>query len=150
MSNKLKDISDTQVLAQLRSRKLRLQLELERVDIAIRAFENIKDIDPLDAAIYELDEAESVISVQDELATAILLYNPKMTAEKKIEYALKQIGTGNTHEITEYLLRVDGHVTDVTRLFNNVTFVASRMYRAGRLGVDKVGNKNRYKLPFVV
>lgn len=146
MGRILKSISDSQVLVQLRLRKLRLQLELERVDAAIRAFENIKDIDPLDAVLYS-DEIEiDTTPIQDEMARAILLYNPKMTAEKKIEFALKAIESGDTHDITEYILRVDGHIKDTTRLFNNITFVASRMLNSGKLVAEKFGKRNVFKL----
>lgn len=146
MANKHKDISDAQVLGQLRTRKLRLQLELERVIIAIKAFENIQDIDPLDAALYSDEIVIDTAPLQDDIARSILMYNPKMTAEKKIEFTLRNIESGDTHDITEYILRVDGHIKDVTRLFNNITFVCSRMLNSGRLLAEKHGKRNVFRL----
>ncbi|MES2428609.1 MAG: hypothetical protein V4560_16625 [Bacteroidota bacterium] len=147
MAASKKDITDAQVLAQLRTRKLRLQLELERVNIAIRAFENIKDIDPLDAIVFELEDPLSDnFGVDDTLAKSILMYNPKMSMEKKILYVLEEIGNGDAHAITEYLLKVDGHIKDTVKLFNSVTYSASRMYKTGKLNVSKEGKKNVYKL----
>jgi len=146
MKVKIRDITDTQVLKQLRTRRVRLQMELERVNLAIKAFEDIKDIDPLDAVLYDLDEEDLNVAKEVDLAEAILMYNPKMTAEKKIEYALRQLKTAEANEIAEYLLKVDGHIKDATKFFNNITYVASRMYKIGKLGADKAGKKNRYKL----
>lgn len=147
MYKKPKDITDAQVLAQLKVRRLRLKAELERVEMAIRAFEDIKDIDPLDMAIYEAEDLESPSTIQEDLAVSILMYNPKMSAEKKILYVLGRIGKPSTaQEITEYLVKVDGHIKHVELVFNNITYVASRMYKSGKLLANRVGKKNLYYL----
>jgi len=142
---KQKNITDAQVLAQLKSRKVRLQIELERVNIAIKAFERVKEIDPLDAIVYEIDELQDSTGIQNDLAVAILMYNPAMTAEKKILYALDNIKSGTAEDISDYIIRVDGHIKNTNKVYNRITYVASRMYKAGRLEVEKQGNKNIYK-----
>ena len=143
MSRKHISITDKQVLSELRLRRLRLKVELERVDLAIKAFENIKEIDPLDAVIYEVEEMET----SEEIAVSILMYNPRMSTEKKILYVLERLGRpANVQDITEYLVRVDGHIKNVAALFNNVTYVASRMYKSGKIDADKEGRKNLYYL----
>jgi hypothetical protein len=141
-----RDISDAQVLKELRLRKVRLKMELDRVEIAIKAFENIKDVDPLDVAIYELDDVGNYNDIKDDLTKSILLYNPKMTAEKKILYALNHIEKGDASDITEYILKVDGHIKNTDKLFNNITYVASKMYCNGKLDAERVGKKNKYLL----
>jgi hypothetical protein len=145
MSKKHKDINDAQVLALLRVRKMRLKLEMDRVDMAIKAFENIKEIDPLDAAIYEVEEQEGPL-ITDELAESILMYNPKLTTEKKIEYALRHLISAEASQIAEFLIRVDGHIKGVYAFNNNITYTASRMYKLGKIGANKVGKRNVYFL----
>jgi hypothetical protein len=146
MASTYKDVTDAQVLTQLKRRKVKLQLELERVEIAIRAFETNITIDLLDAAVYEVEEQTDTTIIQDDLAMSILMYNPRLTAEKKIEYALSKIGSADADQISSYLVRIDGHVKNADRFYNNITYVASRMYKAGKLSAEKVGKRNVYRL----
>jgi len=135
------DISDAQVLAQLYRRKAKLSIELEKVNTAIKAFEDVDEnsLDELDIAPYTVEE------ITDELAIATLMYNPKSTAEKKIQFALSKIGKGDATQITQYLLRIDNSTKDEKKLHDRVTYVASRMYKAGKLDAEKIGKKNIYK-----
>jgi hypothetical protein len=146
MKAQYKELSDAQVLTQLHYKRVRLQWQLDRVNIAIRAYEMPLEIDALEIAQYELEGIENNTEVDDDLTKAILLYNPKSSNEKKILFALNNIGSGDAYEITQYILKVDGHIKDANRLFDRVTYYASRMYKAGKLDVDKVGKKNRYRL----
>ena len=84
--------------------------------------------------------------VSDDLAKAILLYNPKFTTEKKILFALNHLGSGDVNTLTEYLIRVDGHVKDAIKFGNGITYTASRLHRAGKLMAEKKGKRNVYKL----
>jgi hypothetical protein len=137
------DALDAQVLTQLRVKKARLMVELERVNIAIKAFENIRDIDPLDALPYLMDE---VVDDVDELAIATLMYNPKSTIEKKIQFVLSKITRGDARDITEYITKIDKSVEDVKALYDRVTYVSSRLYRLGKLSAQREGKKNVYWL----
>ncbi len=137
------DAQDKQILTQLKVKRVRLLVELERVEIAIKAFENIRDIDPLDALPYLMDEVEQDM---DELAVATLMYNPKMTAEKKILFVLGKIKRGTALDITEYLLRVDKDIKDGKALYERITYVSSRMFKFDKLAVSKDGKKNVYYL----
>jgi hypothetical protein len=135
-------LTDAQVLAQLKSRRIVLKMEIERVEIAITAFEKVTDIDPLDALPFMFEEIE----VNDDLVASSLLYNPTNSMEKKVLYILEKIGRGDANEITKYLLRIDPHIKNTERIFDRVTYVASRMYRLGNLDAEKVGKRNFYKL----
>jgi hypothetical protein len=137
------ELTDAQVLAQLKMRKVKLSLELERVNIAIKAFEEVKEIDPLDAAPYLFDE---VTPADDELAIATLMYNPHSSFEKKVQYVLAKIGKGTAHDITQYLLRIDKGVKDERRLYSRITYVASRLFNQKIISAEVVGRKNVYAL----
>jgi hypothetical protein len=136
---------DAQVLAQLKKKKVRLKLELERVEIAIRAFEEIDEnnIDPLDEIRFDEDIA---CNYKDELAIATLMYNPKSSYEKKIQFVLSKIGNGDAKEITEYITKIDKDIKDLQGLYERITYVSSRMSKTGKLNAVKSGKKNLYKL----
>ncbi|WP_426585289.1 hypothetical protein [Mucilaginibacter sp. R-33] len=136
------ELTDEQVLAQLKVRRVKLKMELERVEIAIKAFENIGEINVLDAMPYMMDDLE----VDEDLLISTLMYNPKMSAEKKVLFALSKIGKGDATDITEYILRVDGHIRDTKRAFERITYVSSRMFKAGKITAEREGKKNVYKL----
>lgn len=139
------EITDQQVLAQLKLRRIKLKLELERVDIAIKAFEDIdeKNIDFLEAAPYLVEE---MMPDNDEMAVAMLLYNPKSSYEKKIKFVLSKIGEGDAGEITQYILRIDRKIKDENALHERITYVASRLYKQKEIEANKVGKKNVYRL----
>lgn len=84
------DITDVQVLRQLKMRKIKLKMELDRVEIAIRAFTDLdeKKIEMLEAAPYMLDEIYT--ADDDEIAQAILMYNPKDSYQKKNQIRANQ------------------------------------------------------------
>lgn len=132
---------DAQVLAQLYRRKAKLSIELERVNVAIQAFEEIDE-----NSLEELDVAPYMIEAnKDEMAIATLMYNPKWTIEKKIIYVLSKINKGTVKQIVEYLIQIDRDEKDPQQLFENVTFKASRMYKAGKIDAEKEGKRNIYK-----
>lgn len=137
-------MTDAQVLEQLKLRKIRLKIELERVELAIRAFEKIKTIDPLDFAAYSADDLE--LQVDEDLSASILMYNPSLSVEKKIHYALSQIGRGTAKEITAYLIRVDGHIKNAKEFHERITYLTSRLYRLGNINAEKDGKRNIYYL----
>ncbi|MDB5153048.1 MAG: hypothetical protein JWR54_1799 [Mucilaginibacter sp.] len=137
------DISEAQVLTQLRIKKARLLMELERVNVAIKAFEEIGEVDELDMLPYMMDEA---IENPDELAIATLMYQPKASAEKKIQFVLSKIGKGDAKEITKYLIKIDKDIKDAVALYERITYVASRMFRFGKLEAERSGKRNLYRL----
>ena len=55
MAQELTELTDTQVLSQLKKKRIRLLLEVERVDMAIKAFSFIKekDFDYLDLPLFK-------------------------------------------------------------------------------------------------
>jgi hypothetical protein len=137
-------LSDAQVLAQLKVRRVKLKMELDRIEVAIKAFENIdvEAINMLDALPYMVED----IQVDDEFAEALLMYNPKDTIEKKIIYILGKIKSGSASDIAEYLLRIDGHIKDTSRVYSRITYVASRMFRTGKITAERTRKKNIYRL----
>lgn len=135
-------LTDAQVLTHLKSRRIKLKLELERVEIAIKAFEPIDHIDPLEIMPYMVDE----IMVDDDLLMSALMYNPTMSVEKKVLYVLGKIIEGDANAITTYLLRIDPHIKSTERTYERVTYVCSRMYKLGKLDAIRQGKKNIYKL----
>jgi hypothetical protein len=138
-------LTDAQVLTQLKARRIRLKLELERVEIAIKAFEQIDIIDPLEVMPYMVDD----IVVDDDLLMSTLLYNPTMSDEKKVLYVLSKIIEGDANAIATYLLRIDPHIKSAERTYERITYVASRLYRLGKLDAIRMGKKNIYKLKIV-
>jgi len=138
------ELSDAQVLAQLKIRRVKLKMELDRVEVAIKAFERIdmEAINMLDALPYMVED----ITIDDDFANALLMYNPKDTMEKKIIYVLGKIGSGTASDIAEYLLRIDGHIKDTQRVYSRITYVASRMFRLGKITAEQISRKNHYKL----
>jgi len=138
------ELTDAQVLAQLKVRRVKLKMELERVEIAIKAFENIdmEQVNMLDALPYMVED----ITIDDDFANAVLMYNPNDTAERKILYVLDKIGSGTASDIVAYLFRVDGHIKDTERIYKRVTYVASRMFKSGKITAEQISRKNHYKL----
>jgi len=136
-------LTDAQVLTQLKKRRIQLKLELERVDIAIRAFEPVDEIDPLEILPHMVEDD---IIVDDDLLMSAMMYNPAMTVEKKILYVLEKIGESDANGITMYLLRIDPHVKSTERLYERITYLCSRMYKLGKLDAVRKGKKNIYKL----
>jgi hypothetical protein len=135
-------LTDAQVLTQLKARRIRLKMELERVEIAIKAFEPIDVIDPLEIMPYMMDD----IVVDDDLLMSALMYNPTMSDEKKVLYVLGKIIEGDANAIATYLLRIDPHIKSSERTYGRITYVCSRMYRLGKLNAARTGKKNIYKL----
>ncbi|MGZ3874403.1 MAG: hypothetical protein ACXVJD_15890, partial [Mucilaginibacter sp.] len=81
------ELTDAQVLAQLKVKRLQLKIQLERVEVAIKAFEKVGEIEYLDALPYLI---EGEIEVDEDLGEAILMYNPKDSVNKKILYVLSK------------------------------------------------------------
>jgi len=119
-------MTEKQVLTQLRLRKLKLTLELERVEIAIKAFE---DID-----VTSLNEFD------------LLAYRSDMTNEDKILWALGKLKEATAMEISDYLIHMDATLTNRTRVINAITYSASRMFNTKKIEAKKVGTKNFYRL----
>ncbi len=139
-------ITDTQVVAQLKLRRAKLKVELERVEIAIRAFQEVdeKNMDYLEAAPYLVEEI--ITADNDEMAQAILLYNPRDSYNRKIKYALSKIGEGSATHITQYLLQIDRKIKEVNNFHQRITYSASRMYKQGEIAARQDGRINIYKL----
>ena len=146
-NQQIAELSEAQVLAQLRLRKVKLKMELERVEIAIRAFEEVEDIDRLDALPYMLDDIKlSGMDEDEELAVATLMYNSKMTAEKKILYVLGKLKNADANEIADYILKIDRKIKDGGKLRERIVYVSSKMFRSGKIGAIKDGKRNVYRL----
>jgi hypothetical protein len=137
---------DAQVIAQLRLRKIKLIIEMERVDLAIKAFDQIDDLEELDLLPYSMEGVVDNTCDEDEIAIATLLYKPNDTIEKKIQFVLSKLGKGDVKAIAEYLCVIDKDIKDAKKLFDSITFKASRMYRVGKLSIEKYGKKNVYLL----
>lgn len=139
------ELSDEQVLAQLKLRRVRLKLELEKVNIAIRAFEDEdeKNLDFLEAAPYLIEEMSPD---NDEMAIATLMYNPRSSYQKKVMFVLSKLGEGDASDITQYLLRIDKKIKDHKALHERITYVASRMFNLNEITAHKVGKRNVYRL----
>jgi len=75
-----------------------------------------------------------------------LTYNPRHSAQKKILFVLSRLAQADAMEISQYLMRIDPLLKSLDRVYNRTTHVASRLYKAGKIGADRVGNKNVYKL----
>jgi len=141
------ELTDSQVLSQLKIKRATLKIELERVDIAIRAFEDIGELEELDVLPY-MEQPEDFVQGDEELSVAKLMYNPRMSREKKVLYVLSKIRQGDISAIANYLMRVDTtiHPRETQAIFDRLTWVASRMYKAKKIGAYKEGKKNIYKL----
>jgi hypothetical protein len=138
------DLTDKQVLTQLRLKKLRLTLELERVEIAIKAFEgvDVNSLNEFDLLAYDTDIDTAVA---DDLKSDVR-YSSDMNNESKILWALSKLKEGTAIEISDYLMHTDSTLTHRTRVINAITYSASRMFKADKIAANKVGTKNIYSL----
>ncbi|MFB9842687.1 hypothetical protein [Mucilaginibacter ginsenosidivorans] len=134
------ELTDAQVLTQLRLRKIKLTLELERVDIAIKAFEEV-DV----SGMNKFDLMAIDTDVDTDLA-ADKRYSPTMTNEQKVLWALSKMKRATAVEISDYLIHTDPELKNRHRVITAITYTASRMFNAGKIGGEKVGTKNWYKL----
>jgi hypothetical protein len=141
------ELTDSQVLSQLRMKRVRLKIELERVELAIKAFEEVAEVEPLDALPYLMEDGEYKGDEED-LAITKLMYNARMGREQKVMYVLSKIKQGDVNDIANYLMKIDStiHPNERTAIHDRITWVASRMYKAKKIGAIKKGKKNIYKL----
>ena len=137
-------MTEKQVLTQLRLRKLKLTLELERVEIAIKAFEDIDvtSLNEFDLLAYDnnIDTGEVEDFKND------VRYRSDMTNEDKILWALGKLKEATAMEISDYLIHMDATLTNRTRVINAITYSASRMFNTKKIEAKKVGTKNFYRL----
>ena len=136
------EITDEQVLAQLKVRRVRLKMELERVNIAIKAFDNIGVINMLDALPHMTED----LDIDEDLLVNTLMYNSRMTAEKKVMFVLSKIGAGDAGDIADYLMRIDAYIKNPIPIYHRITHVASKMFKAGKIMAERRGKKNVYTL----
>jgi len=138
------EMTEKQVLTQLRLRKLKLTLELERVEIAIKAFEDIDvtSLNEFDLLAYDnnIDTGEVEDFKND------VRYRSDMTNEDKILWALGKLKEATAMEISDYLIHMDATLTNRTRVINAITYSASRMFNTKKIEAKKVGTKNFYRL----
>jgi len=140
------ELTDAEVLSQLRKRKIKLTLELERVEIAIKAFEDVdvSGLSKFDLLAYDTDLDTTVDA--DLKSEARERYNPEMTNEQKIIWALRLMKEATATEIADYLIHQDEGLKNRQRVVQAITFSASRMFKMGKIDADKRGTKNFYKL----
>ncbi|RKR83477.1 hypothetical protein BDD43_3686 [Mucilaginibacter gracilis] len=131
------ELTESYILSQLKVKRERLKSDLAKVEIAIEAYESAEE----DAE--GMSEAES-----QDLAITKLMYNARMTREQKVIYVLGKIGEGDINDIANYLMEIDStvHPSQRAKIYERLTWVASRMYKAGKIDAYKIKNKNVYRL----
>ena len=140
------ELTDEQVLTQLRKRKIKLVLELERVEIAIKAFEDVdvSGLNKFDLLAYDTDLNTTVDA--DLQKEAKERYSPDMNNEQKILWALRLMKEASAVEISDYIIHQDPELKNRQRVIQAITYSASRMFNAGKIGAYKRGPKNFYRL----
>jgi len=117
---------------------MKLTLELERVDIAIKAFEEVdmRGMNKFDLLAMDTD-------VDTDLAKE-KRYTSDMTNEQKVTWALSKMKRATAMEISDYLIHTDPELKNRHRVIQAITYTASRMFNAGKISGEKVGAKNWY------
>jgi hypothetical protein len=131
MSNILHKYS---ALHSLKEQRKQLIKDLEAVTLAINALELPKRISDVNPDHYN-----------EAVAMAVLEYTHKFTLEEKIFYVLGKIGAGDAVDISNYILLIDKTIKNDKRVYDRITFYASKMYRNGLIDAVKQGRRNLYK-----
>lgn len=144
----VRELTDTQLLTQLKKRKVRLLMEMERVDMAIRAFERAdeNELNSLDILAYNPDID---IPTEDEVNTDLKTfkqYSPNMHNEQKVFWALEKMVEATAMEMADFLMHQDSTLKHRTLVVRGVTYTASRMFNLGKIKARKKGNINLYRL----
>ena len=141
-------MTDAQVLTQLKKKKVRLLMQLERVDVAIKAFQNIdvKEIESLELLAYDDDMDIDVEAESEKDMRNYKQYNPRMTNEQKVFWALAKMGTATAVELSDFLMHQDESLKNRTLVVRAITYSTSRMFNAGKIEAEKRGYRNYYRM----
>jgi len=141
------DLTNETILSQLKLKKAQLMMELNRVNLAIDAFEevDINNMNELEILAINPD-LHSEFEADTDLEPKPILYHAKMSYEHKILWALGKMQTATASEITDYLIRFDGAVRNRTRFLQGIVFTASRMFKFGKINAEKRSRVNIYSL----
>lgn len=122
------ELTDEQVLTQLRKRKIKLVLELERVEIAIKAFEDVdvSGLNKFDLLAYDTDLNTTVDA--DLQKEAKERYSPDMNNEQKILWALRLMKEASAVEISDYIIHQDPELKNRQRVIQAITYSAAVSY----------------------
>jgi hypothetical protein len=148
MTQVVTDLSDAQVLSQLKKRRVRLLLEVDRVTMAIKAFSNVKqeEINALESLAYDQDlEIDIIEEVENELKPMIR-YDPDMSYPQKVFWALTKMNGSTAMEITDLLMHQDKELKHRTKLLGSITYAASKMFKLGKIDATKKEGVNYYRL----
>jgi len=141
------DVTDEAILSQLKLKRIKLTLELQRINLAIEAFEGV-DINSINEfelmAIDPSLHTEMRDNIDDE--PKLVMYHEKMSYEEKILWALGKLRTATAKEITDYIIRFDGGQRNRTRLLERITHTASRMCALKKINAVKRSRINIYSL----
>jgi hypothetical protein len=132
------ELTESYILSQLKVKRDRLKADLAKVEIAILAYDGLEEDE------YIMSAAEN-----EDLLITKLMYNSRMSREQKVLYVLDKIGEGDINDIANYLMEIDSstvHPTQRAKIYERLTWVASRMYKAGKIDAYKIKNKNVYRL----
>jgi hypothetical protein len=142
------DISDSQVLSQLRKRRLKLTLEIERVDLAIKAFEEVQlnQNTSLELLAYDSETDEELLNMVDNDLKSLVMYHPKMKHEQKVYWALGQLKEGTAIEIADLIMHQDTTIKHRTAIVNAMSYTCSRLKMWGKIDMVKKGKLNYYRL----
>jgi len=138
------EIKEAQVIEYLHKKKTNLIVQLRRIDAALKALGEVGELNELDT-IAEIYSPYELID-NDDYNKTVLMYNPRMTAKKKVEFVLGKLVSADASEIAEYIMRIDRSIKDRNKLHERITYVCSQMYREGTLTADRMGKKYVYRL----
>ncbi len=145
------ELTEKEILSQLRLRKVKLTLELQRIELAIKAFEDvdINSLNEFDIMAVDAD-LHSEFPHDSDTEPKVLMYHEKMGYEDKILWTLGRLKTATASEITGYLMRYDSKPRNKTKFNQSITFTASRMYRLGKINAERRSRVNIYSLKPII
>lgn len=127
-------LTEKEILDFLYKKKKTLELELEKVNQAIMAFDSSIDF----------------VSAKSEIKTVDLTvpskYENRLKLDNKIIYILSLIKKGNKNEIVDKILSFEPNLEE-TKLLNNVAVRLSFLLKNRLIEASKVGKSYDYFLP---
>lgn len=142
------ELTDAQVVTHLKKRRLKLVMELERVDLALKAFEQVelRKLNRLEILAVDYNVEEELLSEVDKELEALMLYSPDMTHEQKVYFALSKMQEATAVEIADFLMFQDTNMKHRRAIINAMTYMCSRLKARGKIAMRKKGHVNYYRL----
>ncbi|SIS86361.1 hypothetical protein [Belliella pelovolcani] len=127
------NISEEEIIRFLKTKREALIQELEKLDVALNAMTGV-DFNSIPKSIDSLQEG----SIPDH-------YSSKLKLDKKILFALKEMGKGDKSEIIQKIQQLEPK-SDISKLENSISVRLSYLKNNNIIKADKNGRSLSYFL----